>query len=243
MAVSDLKNNIVASYSLDGNSSDNKNANNGTDTAITYSSGNGKINQGAGFNGSTSRIDIANNTNFNFTNGTTDLPFTIDLWFNSSSISTNQMIINKRGNTVVTDEWQVLLFSGNIYITLFSSSASGYMEVNTNLFTFSSNTWYHLAITYSGSGTTAGIKIYVNGTSQSLANTTVGTYTRMPIGSSIVRLGTPSWDLTFLQYTGKLDIIRMFKNYTADSSDVAYLYNSGNGRQYPFSNSNFLTLL
>lgn len=42
---------------LNGNSTDSSgNSNNGTDTAITYSQANGKFGQGAGFNGSSSKI-------------------------------------------------------------------------------------------------------------------------------------------------------------------------------------------
>ena len=55
-----LRDNIVAYYKLDGNSNDSVGTNNGTDTAITYSVANGKINQGAGYNGSTSKITISN---------------------------------------------------------------------------------------------------------------------------------------------------------------------------------------
>ena len=43
---------------LNGNSTDSSgNSNNGTDTAITYSQANGKFGQGAGFNGSSSKIN------------------------------------------------------------------------------------------------------------------------------------------------------------------------------------------
>ena len=46
---------------LNGNSNDSSgNANNGSDTNITYSLANGKLGQGAGFNGSSSLIDYGN---------------------------------------------------------------------------------------------------------------------------------------------------------------------------------------
>lgn len=47
---------------LNGNSTDSSgNGNNGTDTNISYSQANGKFGQGAGFNGSSSKIAIASN--------------------------------------------------------------------------------------------------------------------------------------------------------------------------------------
>lgn len=48
---------IQGYWRLDGNSNDaSGNGNNGTDTDITYSQANGRLNQGAGFNGSSSKI-------------------------------------------------------------------------------------------------------------------------------------------------------------------------------------------
>src|SRR5260221_9800184 len=73
-----LLTNIISYWKLDGNSNDaTANANDGTDNGITYSNANGKINQGAGFDGSTSKIDV----------GTTNLPTgvtdrTITAWVN-----------------------------------------------------------------------------------------------------------------------------------------------------------------
>jgi hypothetical protein len=47
----------LANYNFNGNSNDSSgNGYNGTDTAITYSLANGRFGQGAGFNGSSSRI-------------------------------------------------------------------------------------------------------------------------------------------------------------------------------------------
>lgn len=54
-----LTDNIISYWKLDGNSNDAASSNNGTDTDVTYSAGNGKINSGAGFNNSTSKIVIA----------------------------------------------------------------------------------------------------------------------------------------------------------------------------------------
>ncbi len=49
---------IKSYWRLEGNSNDAKASNNGTDTSITYNSGNGKFSQGAGFNGTSSKIAI-----------------------------------------------------------------------------------------------------------------------------------------------------------------------------------------
>lgn len=59
MYIGDLRaqTNLVALWQLNGNSTDTSGAGlNGTDTTITYSQANGKIGQGAGFNGTSSYI-------------------------------------------------------------------------------------------------------------------------------------------------------------------------------------------
>ena len=53
---------LVSYWRFEGNSIDSKSANNGLDTAITYSPANGKFGQGASFNGSNSRIITASAT-------------------------------------------------------------------------------------------------------------------------------------------------------------------------------------
>lgn len=82
---STLLNNIVLAYKLDGNSNDSVGSSNGADTAITYSAGNGKIVQGAGFNGTSSVIK----------NTTLALPtteITIAVWVKTSDVSTAKEI-------------------------------------------------------------------------------------------------------------------------------------------------------
>ena len=51
-----LTDNLVSYWKLDGNSNDSVGSNNGSDTNITYGTSYGKINQGALFNGTSSKI-------------------------------------------------------------------------------------------------------------------------------------------------------------------------------------------
>jgi len=54
--------NCISYWRFEGNSNDTKGAHNGTDTNITYGTEYGRFNQGALFNGSTSKIVTANNS-------------------------------------------------------------------------------------------------------------------------------------------------------------------------------------
>lgn len=53
---------LASYYRMEGNANDSKGANNGTSTSVTYSTGNGKFNQGGGFAGSPSKIAMATMT-------------------------------------------------------------------------------------------------------------------------------------------------------------------------------------
>lgn len=75
---------IKGYWKLNGNSNDySGNGNNGTDTNITYSKSNGRLNQGAGFNGSSSRISITNVASLRPQN-----TLTISAWVKVTPLST-----------------------------------------------------------------------------------------------------------------------------------------------------------
>ncbi len=79
----------TAYYKFQGNSNDEQGSHNGTDTDITYSTGNGRFNQGAGFNGSTSKIQVSNPDDFK--TSSTNI-FTMGCWFKTSTTGTTMTL-------------------------------------------------------------------------------------------------------------------------------------------------------
>lgn len=79
--------NLLAYWRFEGNSNDAKNSNNGTDSNITYSLANGKFNQGAGFNGTSSKITVPT-----FFSGTGN--FTILGWVKPTSNGNRKIFLN-----------------------------------------------------------------------------------------------------------------------------------------------------
>jgi hypothetical protein len=230
--------NLVAYYAFENNANDSVGGKNGTligsPTFVSGKNGNA-INFG---NDATLRyINIADNNDFTFTNGTNDLPFSISMWVNFSSFSTTgNWLINKRGATIGTDEWQIirLTSSNSILLTLFNFNTNGNLA---GFFVLNSlNTWNNLVFTYSGNSAFSGLKIYLNGLNQSLTNASTGTYVRMPNGTSIVRAGEPSWSPppANAKHRGLLDELAIWKNRELTSTEVTELYNAGAGKFYPF---------
>src|SRR5574343_1328335 len=76
-----LTDNLVAYWNLNGNSSESIGGKKGTDTGITYSTGNGKISQGAGFADST---DSKITASFTAVNWTTE-DWTVNIWVNAGT--------------------------------------------------------------------------------------------------------------------------------------------------------------
>jgi hypothetical protein len=228
---------LVAYYAFQSNANDSVGGKNGTIVnSPTFTTG---INGNAinfGNDSSTRWVNVPDDNDFSFTNGTADVPASISLWANFSSFSTGaNFLINKRGATSGTDEWQIARsFSTNVItFTIFSLINSANISIN---FPFSTlNTWVHIVATYNGNGSHTGMKLYLNGTLQTTTNASAGTYIRTPNGTAVVRMGQAGWDTSNpLKHRGLLDEVAIWKNRELTATEVAELYNTGTGKFYPF---------
>ena len=157
---------IKGYWKLNGNSNDySGNANNGTDTGITYSQANGRIGQGAGFNGSSSRI--VNSTLSNFQTKTISACIKTSVNTAYQDIFCQQQVIN-------ISNWNIIEFR------LTDTGKLNYTETNnlayggnlTSVVNVPLNSWVHVCVTVSGTS----CKLYING-----LNTDNGTITtRLP---------------------------------------------------------------
>ena len=201
---------------------------NGTNTSVTYSAG--KINNGANFNGSTSKLDLST-TAFA---PTTAISFSC--WVNCTSYTSRQALFVKSDG--VSNATSVFVFevgnaSGKATMSLFSGSNIS----TTSTSSLTTSVWTHLVFTYDGTN----MNIYING---SLDKTTAGSITMNSItqGTALGYFGS----LAALQLNGSLDECAFWSNYALTSTEVTELYNGGTGLQYPFTsvaNSNFFAFM
>ena len=84
--------------------------------------------------------------------------------------------------------------------------------------------WHHYTVTYDGSATFAGIKLYIDGASQTLANSSAGTYTGMVNGSQAINIGSRSWQPSAGSFWGKLDEYHIWKNRELTAAEVTDIY-------------------
>lgn len=200
---------------LNGNSTDSSgNANNGTDTAITYSLANGKFGQGAGFNGSTSKIVLPNSADFKQTGD-----FTVNLWFKGAT--TSNVLFSSCDLFSAYVKGLVLYISAN---KLRGITGNGVTQtVLTGGTTVTDNTWRMGTLVKTGTT----LKLYVNGSSDVADATSIvePTYN----STNYPRLGIATDTGTdYYPFNGNLDeVIFEARAWSASQIKKYYTYTKG----------------
>lgn len=209
-----LTDQLSSYYKLDGNSNDAVGSVNGTDTSVTYSAGNGKIVQGAGFNGSSSKIVLPSIFNFN----TGD--FTINAWAKPTSINRINWIFTSGASIGLDNQLQFGYGSDNSFIFAFYSD-----DLNSGTtYAADLNTYVMWTATYVHSTKTQ--TIYRNGVQ--VATRTAG---GNPLVSTSSYIGIRNG---FEKYAGNIDELGIWSR-AISTSEMASLYNGGSGLAYPLT--------
>lgn len=223
-----LTDNIISYWKLDGNSNDSVTTNNGTDTDITYNSGNGKIIQGAGFNGTTSVINFGNVLGATFTSA-----FSVSFWVNYIDLVIAQDVFSKVNTNTVPNPIDIyILDDGKIRFMLGNGGSTfpgDYWWTNSDT-SLTASAWNHVVCTYDNSGTFAGMKTYINGVlSTDTDNGTVGTATNNSMDLWIGNRNTEDQPLQ-----GDIDEVGVWSR-AITVGEVTELYNSGTGNSFNFA--------
>lgn len=170
----------------------------------------------------------------------TDEPFTLEAWINlASGYSADGAIAANHNNQNVTRGYVLGVNSAKkLYMRLFdmdSDSKRIGRLFNTGL---TVDTWYHVAMTYSGSETNSGIKLYLNGLRVDDTNDSAGAYTgNRYCGDFTVgrQLGGGS-----LGFHGSIDEVAVYTGELSASRILAH-YNAGVSTSYLVSEADFNT--
>jgi hypothetical protein len=162
---------------------------------------------------------IADDNRFSFGNGTTDSAFSVSCWIYRTVGGVTSGAVAKSSSTTA-GEWTVLLgISGAITFRCFDASASARIGRVTATSAITLNTWHNVVVTYSGSATNAGCKIYLNGVQSDNADSGAGSYVAMENGSLAVTIGATG-SANYL--TGQWDDVRIF-NAELNTSQITKL--------------------
>lgn len=166
---------------------------------------------GATCGSTTQYISIPTEGNFDFEY---THPFSISVWIYPTDVGGLQRtIVSKLNASSPFDGWEfVLLRGGNgdgVTWYLINNAAVGgkYIDVNTPIGSIAANIPQHVCGTYSGSGTAAGVKIYINGALQTLTVNTDGLAGNSILNNQSLRIGTRNdQSRNFVGYMGDLAI-------------------------------------
>ena len=215
-----LWNDLLAYYTADNTPNDALGTYNGTLTnGATY--GTGKINQGFSLDGVNDYVNFGNVLDFD---GST--PFSISCWTYSTNINSLKFIIGKAFAGVPYTGYGMFFYQNKIrcFIQQVEGTDSLYKTGSVNL---SVNTWYHITMTYDGSKTVAGLKVYVDGSVYSM----IDNYDNFTGSSSNSKNFTIGVKENTWYYSGIQDEVGIW-NRELTASEVTQLYNSGAGLQY-----------
>lgn len=164
-----------------------------------------------------------------FTNGSgTDSPFSISCWVKSAeAIGSDQVIIAKQ--TSGAYEWALsYTTTGEVNIILSTTDlTSGSIEA-TSTSTFTQNVWQHVLVTYDGTKDETGLKIYIDGTLETVTAVENGTYTGMSDTISSAYIGRRPIGLTNAsdEFEGDMDNMRIYYRLLA-GEEIAALFAEG----------------
>lgn len=222
---------LVASYSFDTDFSDLTGNHPLTATGtVTAGVAGGKVSNAVELAGGTDYMTAADSDDFSFTNGVNDLPFTISTWFYMDTIDflSGQWLVCKRDLT--GSEYQIAYYQGYLLVALYSqlNTSNNNLQL-THTVALSTATWYHITVTYDGSATAAGIKLYLNGSSVALTDISAGIYTGMTNTNALLWLGAGGWNPPNHTLDGKMDETHIWRNVELTAAEVLNLYNIENG--------------
>lgn len=222
---------LVANYKFNEASGttviDSAGTNNGTSTDVTVNQV-GKLGTAYQYSLNTSRVEIPHSTDFDFTDGTKDLPFSISTWVKMDTVK-NTFLIGKSNGT--SRSWELIYESGLKFRMSSEGSAANRVEKTSGVFT--AGQWYHIMITFDGSqgsnlDVLNGMKFYVNNGLQ-LTQSSYGTYSKLIQDTSPVWIGKfPT--LTSYTLNGLMEETEIYKNHVLTEAERAALWNDGNGR-------------
>lgn len=225
-----LTTNLVSYWKFEGNSNDSVGSNNGTDTSMTYGSSYGKLGQGANFNGSSGFIDLGTALRYERTQA-----WTLSFWMKSSTstgyipiYSTQEGSGNYRGITV----WVSFAGDDKLWLEMTNLTTNALKCFGSS--SINDGNLKHVVITYDGSSTVAGVKMYINGIAETVTSS-VDALSATIVGTANVHFGRRPDPL---YYTGDLDEAAIWTRVLT-ATEVLELFQNGSANQYPFSRGGF----
>ena len=141
------------------------------------------------FDGTDGYVNFGDNDLYSFGNGSSDSPFSTNSWVNMTD-ATDFLVFVKDATS--GKEWTQRFYLDKFRAYFIDHSAGGYIGRFANALNAASyqNQWVNFSMTYNGNGTSAGMKLYLNGTRIDDSDYEAGSYTAMENTGTSLRLGS-----------------------------------------------------
>lgn len=170
------------------------------------------------FDGVDEYIDWGNIANFERTQ-----PFSVVAIIKTAGAAGG--IISRRGGTPAFKGWEFNNIAGQLEFNLTNNAAiNNRIRIRTAANTFNNNNHYHAVVTYDGSSLASGIKIYVNGSSETLDPPIVDNLTASILVSIDCNVGARNNGENF--WNGIIDEPAIY-NKELSAAEITKIYNSG----------------
>ncbi|MHA1288232.1 MAG: LamG domain-containing protein, partial [Candidatus Thorarchaeota archaeon] len=225
--------NLVAHYKFNDNNSD------GIQVRDETGNNNGQLINGADLNvvsffddnalfldGVDDHVDIADDDVFSFTDGNgNDLPFSISAWV-YPTFTTQGEIVSKYNTSGNHREWVFSIMSNqSLRTALVKYNDYGTrIGVRTATGTIILNKWQHVAMTYDGSESSSGLKLFINGVEFSTTTDNSGSYAGMTNRDAPVSIGVSS--ISSYPFGGYIEELKIYDR-AITLEEVQTLYTQG----------------
>lgn len=179
----------------------------------------------------TEYVQVSDADSFTFSNAGSDSPFSFSAWIYIDDLSAERPILSKY-TTVGGDSREWYFFAranpfNYLALYLYDENNDAIIQVSTAANTLSTGTWYHVVVTYDGTGGAVagnGVKIYINGVSKTLTVTNNPGYSSMVNTTAPVEIGAITLNNNY--FDGKLDEISIWSKVLTNTN-ITEVYNQG----------------
>jgi len=172
------------------------------------------------FDGADDFVTMGDVASLNFERDDT---FSFSFWLNRATNSDTTCILGRAEASSPFNGYVVFIQDNKIFFRLRSTNNAFFFIKGT--VSIPNVTWTHYVVTYDGSQSVSGMKLYKNGSEETVTTSTSGTLTRFANVSLPFNLGTRDDDPN-IAYNGAMDEVSAY-NVELSASAVTTIYNSG----------------
>jgi hypothetical protein len=149
--------------------------------------------------------------------------FSISCWAKWTSAGAMSVISKMQGSSLFTG-YMLFVDAGHVDFFLINNFGAGqHIDVNTTATGFNDGAWHHIVVTYNGSSSASGVKIWVDGTDEPLTTNTDNLLASIDTTAVFAIANRPA---SVLPYTGNVDDVGVYR-IALDGTQVAAIYNGG----------------